>query len=76
VAIAVAVGILTVYAYYSASNGGSDVDESEAHTLAASLEKKIYDAINVMKATVGEPAVQSVDSLSLISTAQMGIPGC
>jgi hypothetical protein len=42
--------------------------------LAAGLEKKIDDAINVMKATGDEPEVRSMDSLSLISMAQMGIP--
>lgn len=74
VVIAVAIGILAVYAYDSASNGGSGIDESEARTLAAGLEKKIDEAINVMKATGDEPEVRSVDSLPLISTAQMGIP--
>jgi hypothetical protein len=74
VAIALAIGILAVYAYDSANNGRSDVDGSEARTLAAGLEKKIDDAINIMKATGSEPEVRSVDSLSLISTAQMGIP--
>ena len=72
--VAIALAIVAVYTYDSANNGRSDVDESEAHTLAAGLEKKIDDAINVMKATGDEPEVRSVDSLSLISTAQMGIP--
>lgn len=46
VAIALAIGILAVYAYDSANNGRSDVDGSKARTLAAGLEKKIDDAIN------------------------------
>lgn len=46
----------------------------QLHDLAAVVKQKIDSSIEVMRATSAEPSVRSTDSLSLISTAQMGIP--
>jgi hypothetical protein len=72
-AVAVAMGIAGFY-ISSSENIDTSAREEEARRMAAGLEEKMGEIISVMKATATEPEVRNTDSLSLVSTVQMGIP--
>lgn len=47
----------------------------EIRALAASLETRMHGAIDMMRSTSEDPEVRQTSALSLVSEAQMGIPG-
>ena len=61
-------GLLLGFSATYVSQGG------QLHQLTTIVKQRIDSLIEVMRTTSTEPSVRSTDSLSLISTAQMGIP--
>jgi hypothetical protein len=73
-AVAAAMGIVGFYISSSEDSSGAPAREEEARRLALGLEEKMGEIISVMKSTAMEQEVRNTGSLSLVSTAQMGIP--
>ncbi|AIF83573.1 hypothetical protein NTE_01510 [Candidatus Nitrososphaera evergladensis SR1] len=72
-AIVAAAGIIVAYPLQAANP--KPVDRSpDLRLLASNLEERIAGYVKVMELTGMMPEVRSTDSLSLVSTAQMGIP--
>ncbi len=73
-AIVAAAGIIAVA--YVIPEGSSKPAEnpSGVRLLASNLEERIASSVKVMSLTGLAPEVRNTDSLSLVSTAQMGIP--
>jgi cache domain-containing protein len=61
-------GLLLGFSATYAPQGG------QLHQLATIVKQRIDSSIEVMRTTSTEPSVRSTDSLSLMSTDQMGIP--
>ncbi|HEX6562529.1 MAG TPA: cache domain-containing protein [Nitrososphaera sp.] len=72
-AIIAAAGIIAV-AYVQAGENKPTGNSPDLRLLASNLEERIAGSVKVMELTGAMPAVRNTDSLSLVSTAQMGIP--